>query len=143
MTNLNSMQRVLTALSHQEADKVPFILTLTMHGAKELGLSIKEYFSRAENVFEGQKRLMQKYQSDAYYAFLHAPLEYAAWGGEVVFVDDGPPNSGEPVIRTKHDIHKLQIPDPKTDKHLGIALDVIRKLAVVAARTFDEGVAGE
>ena len=44
----------------QEPDQVPFFLLLTMHGAKELGLSIKEYFSKAENVAEGQLRMQKK-----------------------------------------------------------------------------------
>jgi len=34
-------------------------LLLTMHGAKELGLSIKEYYSKAENIAEGQIRLRE------------------------------------------------------------------------------------
>jgi uroporphyrinogen decarboxylase len=47
------MERVLTALSHKEPDRVPLFLTLTLHGAKELGLSIKEYFAKAEHVVKG------------------------------------------------------------------------------------------
>ena len=58
-TPMNSMQRVLTALGQQEPDRVPLVLLTTMHGAKELGLSIEEYFSRAENVIEGQMRLLK------------------------------------------------------------------------------------
>jgi uroporphyrinogen decarboxylase len=42
MTSVTSMQRVLTTLGHQEPDRVPFFLLLTMHGAKELGLSLQE-----------------------------------------------------------------------------------------------------
>jgi len=45
MANMTSLQRVLTTLEHKEPDRVPFFLLATMHGAKELGLSIKEYFS--------------------------------------------------------------------------------------------------
>ena len=47
---MTSLQRVLTTLGHKEPDRVPFFLLATMHGAKELGLSIKEYFSKPENV---------------------------------------------------------------------------------------------
>lgn len=126
------MQRVLTALSHQEADRVPVILTLTIHGAKELGMSIKEYYSKADNVFEGQKRLRQKFGGDAYYGFLHAPLEIAAWGGEVIYADDGPPNSGEPFIKNSADIRQLKVPDVKTNKHLAITLELITRLAQIA-----------
>ena len=56
-TKFTSLQRVLTALGHQEADRVPFFLLLTVHGARELNLSIRNYFSKAENVVEGQLRM--------------------------------------------------------------------------------------
>ena len=61
---MTSMQRVLTTLSHKEPDRVPLFLLLTMHGAKELGLSIKEYFSRAEYVVEGQLKMRKKFNGD-------------------------------------------------------------------------------
>ena len=107
---MTSLQRVLTALEHREPDRVPFFLLATMHGAKELGLSIKEYFSKAENVVEGQLRLLAKYRHDCLYNFFYAPVEIEAWGGDVIYSDDGPPNSGEPFIRNLDDITKLVPP---------------------------------
>jgi len=108
---MTSMQRVLTSLSHKEPDRVPFFLLLTMHGAKELGMSIKEYFSRAENVAEGQIRMWKKYGHDCIYSFFYAPIEVEAWGGGVLYSEDGPPNSGAPIIRTLRDIERLSVPD--------------------------------
>lgn len=108
---MTSLQRVLAALGHQEADRVPFFLLLTMHGAKELGLSIKDYFSRAENVVEGQLRMREKYRHDCYYPFFYGPIEVEAWGGEVIYVEDGPPNSGQPFIHDTSRIKDLVAPD--------------------------------
>lgn len=102
MAELNSMQRVLTALSHNEPDRVPFFLLFTTHGAKELGLSIRDYFSKAENVAEAQIRLQKKYGHDSLYGFWYAALEAVAWGGEVVWHDAAPPNAG------RHPIDKIQ-----------------------------------
>lgn len=107
---ITSLQRVLSTLSHKEPDRVPFFLLATMHGAKELGLSIKEYFSKAENVVEGQLRLRAKYRHDCIYNFYYAPIEIEAWGGEVLYSEDGPPNSGAPFIRNPEDIKNLQVP---------------------------------
>ncbi len=108
--NMTSLQRVLTTLGHQEPDRIPFFLFVTMHGAKEVGLSIKEYFSKAENVVEGQLQLRAKYRHDCIYNFYYAPLEVEAWGGEVIYRDDGPPNSGAPFIRNPQDIKMLEPP---------------------------------
>jgi len=76
----NSMQRVLTTLGHHEPDRVPFFLLVTMHGAKELGIGIKEYFSSGANVAEGQLRMQARYRHDCLYGFFHAPLEVQAVG---------------------------------------------------------------
>ncbi len=112
---MTSMQRVLTALSHQQADRLPFFLLVTMHGAKELGLSIKEYFSKAENVVEGQLRLRKKYRHDCHYTFFYAPLEIEAWGGEVLYCDDGPPNTAAPFLKSFTDIKNIEPPSRLAD----------------------------
>lgn len=107
---MTSLDRVLTTLGHREPDRVPLFLLLTMHGAQELGLSIEEYFSRPEYVVEGQRRLRRKYRSDCFYSFFYASLETEAWGGDVIYAEDGPPNSGRPVIRTPEQIRSLEPP---------------------------------
>jgi uroporphyrinogen decarboxylase len=107
---MTSLQRVLTTLGHKEPDRVPLFLLLTMHGARELGISIREYFSKAENVVEGQLRMLRKYRNDCIYSLFYAPIEVEAWGAEVLFSEDGPPNSGAPVLRSPEDIKKLEPP---------------------------------
>ena len=82
--SMSSLERVLTTLGHREPDRVPLFLLLTMHGAQELGLSIKSYFSRPEYVIEGQLRLRRKYRNDCLYAFFYSSVETEAWGGEVI-----------------------------------------------------------
>ena len=134
-TEMTSLQRLLTALGHQEPDRVPYFLLATMHGAKELGLSIKEYFSQAHTVVEGQLRLRAKYRSDCYYAFFYAPLEIEAWGGQVIYVDDGPPNSGEPPIRRWEDIARLEPPQVSGTPCLAKVLQAISGLKAKASGT--------
>ena len=122
------MERVLTTLSHNEPDRVPLFLLLTMHGAKELGMPIKEYFSKAEYVFEGQLRLQKKYKNDCYYPFFYAPLEIEAFGGEVIYTEDGPPNSGQPFINNVEKIAKLEAPKISESTMLHKVLHTIGKL---------------
>lgn len=105
-----SLQRVLTTLGHQEPDRTPLFLFTTMHGARELGLSIQEYFSRAEHVVEGQMRLLEKYRSDCLYPFFYASLELEAFGGDTLFIENGPPNAGRPIIHRSEDIDQLEPP---------------------------------
>jgi len=123
---MTSMQRVLTTLGHQEPDRVPLFLLLTMHGAKELGLTIKEYFSKAEYVAEGQLRMREKYSNDCLYGFFYAPVEIEAWGGDVIYHDDGPPNSGNPFVINPAMINNLKIPEVKDAPCLIKVFEAIR-----------------
>ncbi|MBF0584263.1 MAG: uroporphyrinogen decarboxylase family protein [Magnetococcales bacterium] len=125
---MTPMQRVLTTLSHREADCVPLFLLTTMHGAKELGLTIKAYFSRSEHVIEGQMRLLKKYRSDCLYPFFYAPLEVEAFGGQTIFVDNGPPNSGAPIIGDGQDIDFLEAPTVRDAPCLVKVLETIHGL---------------
>jgi uroporphyrinogen decarboxylase len=105
-----SLERVLSSLSFKEPDRVPFFLLLTTHGARELSLSIKDYFSDAQAIAEGQIRMQQRYGHDCLYAFTYAAIETEAWGGSVVFSTDGPPNAGEPIITRPSAIDTLKAP---------------------------------
>ncbi len=127
------MARVGAALAHAEPDRVPLFLTTTMHGARELGLPIEEYFSRAEHVVEGQLRMQRRYRSDFYYPLMYAAAEYEAFGGTVLFRDDGPPNAGAPLIQWFDEIRRLEPPDPLNTPVLRRTLEVTSVLAEHAA----------
>jgi uroporphyrinogen decarboxylase len=124
---ISSLERVFTVLDRKEPDKVPFFLLVTMHGASDMGMSIPEYFSKAENVVEGQSRMLKRYGHDCLYTFLYAPIEIEAWGGEVIFYDDGPPNSGRPFLDPK-EIGSMELPDVHSSAPLLKVLKVQRML---------------
>lgn len=134
MAPMTSLERVLTTLSHKEADRVPFFLPLTMHGAKELGLSIKDYFSRPDYVAEGQIRLQATYKYDFLYTFHYASVETEAWNGDVIYTDDGPPNAGAPFVRTAEDIAALDVPDVYQS---GSLLKVLKTTELLKTRVGD------
>lgn len=129
---MTSLDRVFTALGHQEPDCVPVFLLVTMHGAKELGLDLRGYFSSADNVVEGQLRLRRKYGHDCLLPFFYGAVEYEAFGGQAVFSDDGPPNAGAPVIRDRGDIFSLEVPDIRSDPRLQQGLEATRRLVEAA-----------
>lgn len=110
MSSMTSLQRVLTTVGQKEPDRVPLFLLLSMHGAREMKTSIKDYFASAERVAEAQLRMQRRYQHDCLYGFFYAPVEVEAFGGEVVFRDDGPPNSGAPILRSLADIEHISVP---------------------------------
>ncbi len=125
---MTSLQRVLTTIGQSEPDRVPLFLLLTMHGARELGLSIHDYFADPRHVIEGQWRMRKKYRNDCYYAFFYAAIETKAWGVEVIYPEDGPPNCGGLLIRDLEDIRRLQPPQVAESRDLRRVLDTIAGL---------------
>ena len=126
---MNSFDRVMTALGHKEPDRVPVFLFLTVHGAKEQGLTIEHYFSKAENVAKGQLNLLSKYRHDCLYPFFYASKEVEAFGGTTIFFKDGPPNAGSPKIKNVEEIDDLTCPDPQESEALKEPLKAVKLLA--------------
>jgi uroporphyrinogen decarboxylase len=123
---MNAMERVMTAISHKEPDRVPFVISVTMQGARELGLSIKDYYAKAEHIVEAQLRMFAKYRHDALNPTFYGALEMEAWGSPTIFRDDGPPNAGPPLIEKLDDIMKLVAPKIEDAPRLQEALKAIR-----------------
>ncbi|TAN68958.1 MAG: methylcobamide--CoM methyltransferase MtbA [Methylobacter sp.] len=125
---MNSMQRVLTTMSFNEPDRVPLFLFTGLQGARELDLSIEEYFSRSDYVVEGQMRLLKKYRGDCISCSFYAAIELEAWGGDVIFQPDCPPNAGPAIIRRPEDIDRLQAPHVSDSPVLLRVLETIQTL---------------
>ncbi|MBI2395910.1 MAG: uroporphyrinogen decarboxylase family protein [Deltaproteobacteria bacterium] len=132
---LTSAARVRRTLSGEEPDRVPWFLLVTLHGARELGLSIREYFSKPEHVVEGQLRMRARYRHDCLYGFFFAALEAQAFGSDVLWFDDGPPNAGRPVASSHEQI--LGLAPPRVADHRGLC-DVL-----VALEGMKRAAAGE
>lgn len=125
---MTSMTRVLTALSHKEPDRVPLLLLFSLYGARERELPVKDYFLNADLVVKTQLQLQQKYHSDCLFSFAYAAIETEAFGGEVIFVDDGPPNAGAPLISSLDAIPSLTRPELARSPGLQRILTVTRGL---------------
>ncbi|MEI6788849.1 MAG: uroporphyrinogen decarboxylase family protein [bacterium] len=126
--SMTSSERLSTAMSHREPDRVPFLLPTVMQGAREFGLSIRDYFSRPDLVAEGQWRLRARYGHDALLGFMYGAVEAEAWGGEVIYREDGPPNAGQPPLSGSADIARLEPPRVRDTPCLQKVLRLIRLL---------------
>lgn len=132
-------ERIGSALGHREVDRVPFLLLVTMHGARELGLTIREYFARAESVAEAQLRMRARYRHDCLYAFFYASIELEAWGGETIYGEAGPPNAASPIVRRSEDILALAPPRVGDARCLHRVLEAI---SLLKARSHDVPIIG-
>ncbi|WP_373482250.1 uroporphyrinogen decarboxylase family protein [Acetobacterium sp.] len=131
-TVMSSMERVLTAMANQEPDRVPQLLLFSLYGARELEMSVKDYFMDVDLVVNTQLMLQKKYHNDCLYTFTYAAIETEAFGGEVLFVDDEPPNAGAPLITSLEGIPSLTLPDLGTSPGLLRILELTRRLKQAA-----------
>jgi uroporphyrinogen decarboxylase len=111
-----------------QPDKVPMFLLLSLYGAKEMGISIEAYFSKADNVVEGQLKMFEKYNNDCIYGFYYASIETEAFGGSTKFISNGPPNANGYFLSDFEMIHHLKCPVIDEAPGLQRVLESTRKL---------------
>lgn len=112
---ITGMERLAAAANGTICDRIPLFCNLLDQGAKELGMSVQEYYSKGENVAEGQLRMRERYGHDNLWSLFYVGKEAELLGcRRIVFAKDGPPNVGEMIIKNYDDIHKLQVPDDLT-----------------------------
>lgn len=106
------MERLAAALKGEEADQVPVFCNLLDQGARELGMPIREYYTRGEYVAEGQLRMRARYGYDNLWSLFYVGREAELLGcRKIVYAEDGPPNVGELVLKRPEDIAGLRVPE--------------------------------
>lgn len=104
-------ERLGALMQGQLPDRVPVCCNLLEQGARELGMSIQEYYTKGEHVAEGQIRLREKYGYDFVSAFFYTGMILTYLGCERMIYDEaGPPNVGEMILQNEKDIEDLEIP---------------------------------
>lgn len=112
---MNGMERLVAAINGTPADRIPVFCNLLDQGAKELGLSIEEYYKSGEQVAEAQLKMRAKYGYDCLWSLFYVGKEAELFGcSKMIYAKDGPPNVGEMLIRNYDDIAKIQVPDDIT-----------------------------
>lgn len=109
---LSSLERIGCLVQGKLPDRVPVVCNLLEQGAKELGMSIKKYYSEHEYVVEGQLKMQEKYGYDNIWAFMYTGVLAEILGSKkMIYSEDGPPNVGHMIIKDYNDIKSLTIPD--------------------------------
>lgn len=109
------IERIVAAATGGAVDRIPVFCNLFDQGARELGMSITEYYSRGDHVAEAQLRLRERFGYDNVWSLFYVGREVEALGEQTVDQPiDGPPNIIEHMIKSYADIEALNIPDSLT-----------------------------
>ncbi|MBF0505766.1 MAG: uroporphyrinogen decarboxylase family protein [Nitrospirae bacterium] len=108
---ISGMDRLVAAAKGETSDRVPVFCNLIDQGAKELGMTIEEYYSNGEYVAEAQLRMREKYGYDNLWGLFYVGKEAELMGcGKIIFATDGPPNVGQMILKSYDDIDRLVVP---------------------------------
>lgn len=112
---ITGMDRLKAAVNGITSDRIPVFCNLIDQGAKELGMPLKQYFSKGEYVAEAQLRMREKYGYDNVWSLFYVGKEAELLGcRRIIFAAEGSPNVGEMILKNYDDIHRFQVPDDLT-----------------------------
>lgn len=129
MTPLELLQATIAG---QPTPRIPVFCNLLDQGARELGLSQRDYYADGARVAEGQLRMRARCGYDNVWSLLYVGKEAELLGcREILFDDRGAPNVAEYVIRTLDDIPRLEVPEDLTAhpawRETGRCLEILRQ----------------
>jgi uroporphyrinogen decarboxylase len=108
---MTPLEILTAAATGAPAPRIPVFCNLPDHGARELGMPAKQYFSKGEYVADAQLRMRRRYGYDNIWSLHYVGKEAELLGcREILFADDGVPNVADFVIKNLDDIAKLEIP---------------------------------
>lgn len=109
---ITAMERLVATIKGEPIDRIPVFCNLIDQGARELGMSLKAYFSKGAHVAEGQLRMLEKYGHDNVWSLFYVGKEAELLGcREIIFAENGPPNVEDFIIKSNDDVDRLQVPD--------------------------------
>ncbi len=112
---MTPLEILVATLGGQPAPRIPLFCNLLDQGARELGVSQRDYYASGERVAEGQLRMRERFGHDNVWSLFYVGKEAELLGcRDILFDDNGAPNVVDFVIKSHQDIARLEIPDDIT-----------------------------
>lgn len=112
---MTPLEILAAAVTGQPTPRIPVFCNLLDQGARELGMSQKEYYASGENVAAGQLRMRARYGYDNLWSLFYVGKEAELLGcREILYTESGSPNVADFVIKDYDDIARLEVPDDLT-----------------------------
>lgn len=121
---ITGMDRLVAAIQGTPCDRVPVFCNLLDQGARELGISLREYYSSGQHVAEAQIRMRERLGYDNVWSLFFVGKEAELLGAtKMIYSEEGPPNVAEFVIQSYDDIARIEVPhsieaDPRFEESL-------------------------
>ena len=127
---MNSIERVLTALSHKEPDRVPVYPILSGATRRLVEADYKTWSTNADVCAAAFTKAAGDFDVDCIVTLVDLSIECDAWGQELIFPENeaARPNYDNCVINDIEDYKKITKADFRDSKRMMFHLEVCRKL---------------
>ena len=121
---LTSLERVVLAMQHKEADRVPCAPLASGAARRVLGVTYAEYAQDADLAAQSQIQWVELTGSDAVCTFLDLSVEAADYGQEVKFPIEDTPQAvfKHPFITSTDDYARLPVINPRKTTRMSVNL---------------------
>lgn len=135
---MNAMERVVAALNHKEADRVPVYPILSGVTRKLVGASYPDWSKDADICAKALLQSQIDYDLDCIVTLIDLSVECDAWGQELIYPENeaAHPDYSRCVIATEDDYDKIKKVDYRTSKRMMMHIDVCKKLVEAAKGEF-------
>ena len=130
---MNSVERTLKAIRHEQPDRVPVSLNDFMLAAKRMQPdSFGDYFRDGEAMAEGQLASWRRFGHDVIILENGTAALAQACGVSVVYPSGTAPVATDPAIRSLDEVERLVVPDPHKDP---ILVQLLKSTRIVVKET--------
>lgn len=135
---MNSMERVVKALNHQEADRVPVYPIISGASRRMLGASYKDWATNADICAQSLLKAREELDLDCIVTLIDLSVECDAWGQELIYPENeaAHPNYDNMVIQDIEDYQKIKKVDYRTSKRMMMHIETCKKLVEAAKGEF-------
>jgi len=127
---MNSYERVVTALSHKEADRVPVYPILSGITRKLVGATYKEWATDAKICADAFIKSTEQFDIDCVVTLIDLSVECDAWGQKLIFPENeaAHPDYSDCVVKDIEDYAKIKKVDYRKSERMMMHIDVCRRL---------------
>ncbi len=130
---MNSLERVFAAVTGKEVDRRPVGLTLSLYGSRLIDCGLAEFYTNADKFVEGQLAVKKMFDTDILFTPFVLTAITEAFGGEVKYFKNAPPNMVKPAFTSSAALIKFDISNIEKHPRMAYLISAARKLAVCAA----------
>lgn len=135
---MNSMERVLMALDHKEADRVPVYPIMSGVTRRIINTTYKEWATNPDICADAFLAARKKLDSDCIITLIDLSVECDAWGQKIIYPDSeaAHPDYSQFIIKDSEDYYNVEKADYKSSKRMMMHIETCKKIVENAKGEF-------